>query len=127
MEPTPQQTDSASKQEPADLYRAEVRIYGDEIVSVKGLKNLTDTPAGDEFDLAAISNQVAVLTKALGQVRSVTVLDFKGQDTPDGDGWTPVTRFLARITDLQKTGSFSGIKKINLRFEKPPIRAALTI
>jgi acyl-coenzyme A thioesterase PaaI-like protein len=116
-----------AKDKPADLYRAEVRIKDGEIISVKGLKNLTDTPAGDEYDLAAVSKQVAVLTKALGQVRSVTVLDFKGQELPPGDEWTTVTRFLARITDLKRTGSFRGIKKTNLRFEKPPSKAALSV
>ncbi|MDJ0762709.1 MAG: hypothetical protein QNJ97_06935 [Myxococcota bacterium] len=116
------------KQLPADLYRAEVRTVEDQgIISIRGVRNLTDTPAGDEYALVNCPPQVAVLTRALGQVRSATVFDIRGQVLSSDDGWTLLTRLTARLTDFLRTGHFQGIRKTALRFSPPPSWADLSV
>ena len=110
----------------ADLYRAEVRrAPGGRLLALRGLKNLTASPAGDEFQLVVRPPFAVVAARSLGQVRSLSIFDFRGHSFPDGGEWSPVARFLARITDAYKTGHLSGVGKTTIRFLHPPVNVAL--
>ena len=103
-----------------DMYRAQVRVRpGANLVSAGSLHNLTDSCAGDDYIIAASAHHVVVGTRVLDQVRSLTIFDFGGQRFP-GNDWSTLQRVLARVTDLQRTGRWSGIGRMNVRFDKPP-------
>jgi hypothetical protein len=105
----------------ADLYRAEVRVApGPRIVSAGGLRNLTDSKDGDDFAIAAAWPHIAIATRALGQVRSITVFDVRGQPLPSDGSWSTLERALGRLTDLQRTGRTAGYGRTSVRFERPP-------
>jgi len=105
----------------ADLYRAEVRVGpGPRIVSIRGLRDLTESPDGDDFAIAAAWPHIAIATRALGQVRSITVFDVRGQQLPTDGSWSALERALGRLTDLQRTGRMSGMGRTSVRFERPP-------
>ena len=109
---------------PRDLYRAQVRIDDNkELVSIKGIKNVTNSPAGDDYQVVASKSRAAVATRALGQVRSLIILDFAGQPLSADEEWTPLTKFLARTTDLLQTGRLEGIDRTTVRFTHPPEHA----
>ncbi|MCP4603861.1 MAG: hypothetical protein GY847_25635 [Proteobacteria bacterium] len=115
------------KSKSRDLYRAEIRINREHgILALRNLKNLTDSPAGDEYQLIVSPPYAAVATRALGQVRSLTLLDFRGRPRPDGAEWSIFTRFLACLTDLLETGHIGGVAKTTVRFARPPTRASLS-
>lgn len=105
----------------ADLYRAELRVApGPRIVWAGGLRNLTESPDGDDFAIAASWPHIAIATRALGQVRSITVFDVRGQGFPPDGSWSALERGLGRLTDLQRTGRISGFGRTSVRFERPP-------
>ena len=104
----------------SDMYRAQVRVRpGERLVFAGSLHNLTDSCAGDDYIIAASAHHVVVGTRALNQVRSLTIFDLRGQRFP-GDDWSTAQRTLAKVTNLQRTGRLSGIGRMNVRFEKPP-------
>lgn len=112
---------SAGRGAAADLFRAEARVVpGPRIVSASGLRNLTDSRDGDDFAIAAEWPHVAVATRALGQVRSITVFDVRGQPLPEDGSWSALEKGLGRLTDLQRTGRLAGIGRVSVRFERPP-------
>jgi len=112
---------ATARGEPADLFRAELRVGpGPTLISVAGMANLTESPAGDDFTVQASPPFVAVATRALGQVRSLTIFDLRGQQLPRGEGWSALQRAMARVTDLQRTSRPRGCGRVNVRFYRPP-------
>ncbi len=106
---------------PADLYLAEVRTApGPRLVSIGETVNLTRSADGDDYLLAVRPPYAVVATRALGQVRSLTVFDLAGREPSRGEAWTPLQRLLSRLTDLQRCGRLLGIGRLNLRFLYPP-------
>jgi hypothetical protein len=113
---------------PADFFKAEVRIGPDgRLVAVKGLVDLTSSPDGDDALVAAKAPYLVVATRALGQIRSLTILDLRGRDLPRGGEWSPLQRLLARLTDLRESGRWAGLGRSGVRFDRPPgdVRAAV--
>jgi hypothetical protein len=111
----------------ADLYRAEVRVGpGPTLISQTGLANLTASPHGDDYIVRASPPFVVVATRALGQVRSLTIFDLKGQQLPRDGSWSSLQRAMARVTDLQRTSRPRGCGRVNVRFGRPPEDVALT-
>jgi hypothetical protein len=112
---------------PADLYRATIALApGPRVISASGLRNLTDSEDGDDFAIAAQWPYIAAVTRALGQVRSITVLDVRGQELPRDGSWSGLERLLGRLTDLQRAGRFGGFGRTNVRFERPPTAVDLS-
>lgn len=113
---------------PADLYRAEVRLApGPALIGLDGLRNLTSSPAGDEYLLEVAPPHAVVATRALGQVRSLTLFDLDGQALPRSADWSRLQRILARAEDLQRTGRAAGLGQLNLRFVHPPREVELQL
>ncbi len=112
---------------PRDVYSAELRIApGAIIVGVRSIVNLTKTPDGDEYALAAGGRRVAVATKVFGQVRTITVFDFEGARAAKGSSWGVVERTLAGITDWLETGQPEGVGRTTISFERPPEKVELS-
>lgn len=107
---------------PADLYRAEVRLADDgaRVIKVTGLVNLTDSEAGDDYQMAASGSHVAVATRALSHVRSLTIFDLDGHRYRDDESWGRAQRLMASVTDLQRTGRARGVARRSVRFVHPP-------
>jgi hypothetical protein len=112
---------AAEKGAPSDLYRLEVRMERSTgIIAARGLKNISQSPVGDDYKVFVSPPYVMVATKLLGQVRSLTLLNFNGQTLSRDSGWTVVSGVLARLTDFQQTGRYRGVGKTTLRFAHPP-------
>ncbi len=112
----------------ADLYRVEVRLDNrGNIIAERGLRNLTNSPAGDEFDIVALPPLAVVATRALAQVRSFTIFDFRGQPLSGDREWSSLGRLMARVTDFRKTGHIGGIGKTTVRFVHPPKHVELNV
>ena len=111
----------------ADLYRAEVRVGpGPRLISITGQANLTTSPHGDDYIIRASPPYVVVAPRALGQVRSLTMFDLRGQQLPRDGSWTSLQRAMARVTDLQRTSRPRGCGRVNVRFRHPPEDVELT-
>lgn len=104
-----------------DLYRAEVRLdHQRTIIGIRSIKNLTHSPAGDDYQLRVSLPYAVLATKVLGQVRSVTLFDFTGQpEQRSTNGWSTITRALARLSNFIETGQATGIGRTSIRFPRP--------
>lgn len=104
-----------------DLFSAQLRIAPDDVlVGVRRIVNLTNTPDGDESVMASAGDRVAVAAKVLGQVRTITVLDFAGSRSTRGAEWGRLEAKLAGITDWLETGQVQGLGRTTIVFEMPP-------
>lgn len=113
---------------PSDLYRAEVRsVNGSELFGVRGVRNVSLSPVGDDFHLTVSYPYAAVSTRVLGQVRSVTLFCFSERAATDGTEWTATSRFLARVTHWIESGRMGGIGKATARFSSPPREAKVEL
>src|SRR6185295_12756323 len=73
-----------------DLYRARVRLTSDgEPLGVHELRNLTDTPVGDDVALEARGDRATFATLAFGHIQGVSVLELRGIRASDRPA-TPV-------------------------------------
>ena len=102
---------------PRDLYRATVRVSREgRPITVRQLRNLTNTPLGDESDLVARGRRVAFTTRAFDVVQGVTVLRLQSQ-SPAGSWWQ---RVLAGADNWLREGSVSALERTDLVFEPAP-------
>ncbi|AUX46011.1 hypothetical protein SOCE26_075140 [Sorangium cellulosum] len=110
----------------ADLYRARVRLTrSGRPVSLSGVRNLTETPLGDDRHLVARGRRVAVTTSASGAVQGIALLDLGGdvdrQARPAGE------RLRAAIAGWLEAGAAGGVSRIEISFERPPASARLDL
>jgi hypothetical protein len=112
--------------QPRDLYRARVRVSLDgKPISVWQLRNLTETPIGDDVALELQGTAAVYATVALGRIQGISVLDVDGireEDRPQG----LLRRALLAVTSWQTTGSLAGIGRADIVFDVPARRAKLT-
>ena len=74
---------------PADLYRAEVRTLDPRAVfGIRGLRNLSKSKVGEEYNLVSSPPLAAVATRVLGQIRSVTLYRFSRDSASTEKEWT---------------------------------------
>ena len=110
-----------------DLYRARVRVTLDgQPLSVGALRNVTDTPVGDDAALEARGDRATFATLAFGRIQGLSVLDLTGirpSDRPE----SLVDRVLLAINSYQDTGSFSGLGRTNIVLDQPAQTAKLTL
>ncbi|WP_437285572.1 hypothetical protein [Sorangium sp. So ce406] len=108
----------------ADLYRARVRLTrSGRPVSLGGVRNLTETPLGDDRNLVARGRRVAVTTSAFGAVQGITLLDLAGDARPRSLG----ERLRAAIDGWIETGSAAGASRTEIWFDSPPASARLDL
>ncbi len=107
-------------QESRDIFRAWVRLTpGGQPLSVVSVRNLTDTPLGDDAGLILRGSHAAYATAAFGRVQSVSVLDLAGiaRSRLPAQLWP---RALTRISAMQEQGSFDGLGRTDLVLHLPP-------
>jgi hypothetical protein len=112
---------------PRDLYRARVTVtLGGQPVAVTQLRNLTDTPLGDETALEVQGNTGMFATIAFGRVQGVAVLDINGVRAIDRSS-SLIDRFLFGITAYQRTGSFDGLGRTDITLDVPAKSAKMKL
>jgi hypothetical protein len=66
------------------LYRARVRVTrGGQIIEVRDVRNLTDTPQGDDVGLEARAQRASFATLAYGKIQGIAVLELPGIRSSD--------------------------------------------
>ncbi|WP_437596955.1 hypothetical protein WMF28_30685 [Sorangium sp. So ce590] len=110
----------------ADLYRARVRLTrSGRPLSLGGVRNLTETPLGDDRSLVARGRRVAVTTSAFGVVQGITLLDLGGGAPP---GSRPLgERLRVAVDGWLETGSVDGASRSEIAFDSPPASARLDL
>ncbi|MEZ4221727.1 MAG: hypothetical protein R3B13_12420 [Polyangiaceae bacterium] len=113
--------------EPRDVYRASVRVSLDgKPFSVREIRNLTDTPLGDDAGLQLLGSRAAFATVAYGSIQSVTMLDLDGVRAQDRvSSW--FQRLLQTVTSYQEVGSLSGVGRTDIVLELPAKEAKLVL
>ncbi|MEB2312806.1 MAG: hypothetical protein OZ921_13835 [Sorangiineae bacterium] len=110
-----------------DLYRARVRVtLGGQPLDVRALRNLTETPLGDDTGLQVRGRIAAFATVAYGKIQGITVLALDGipaRHKPAG----LIDRLEVAITSYQDTGSFAGLGRTDVLFEQPVKSAGLRL
>jgi hypothetical protein len=111
-----------------DLFRAKVRVSPEgQPVEAIGLRNLTETPLGDEAGLEVRGRAAVFATTAFGRVQGVSFLDLDGpkaDDRPSG----LAGKVVLRATSYRRSGSFTGLGRTDVVFDRPAAfaRFALT-
>lgn len=117
----------AGEGRPRDLYRAEADIdENGRIWAVGAIRNLTRTPHGDDFYLEWFPPHALVATRALGQVRSLTVFDTTGSRESENRAWSPLTQILGRLSNYFETGRFAGLAQTTVTFNEPVGKLAVS-
>lgn len=108
---------------PRDVYRAWVRVgHEGRPSSIRRLRNLTETPLGDEAGLLVSGSHASYVTLAYGTVQAVSLLRLDGDASLQAPWWSWTQR---AVRALQSTGTLAGIGRTDLTFERSP--AALEI
>jgi hypothetical protein len=117
----------AAAELPRDLYRARVRVTLDgQIIEVRDVRNLTDTPQGDDVGLEAQGERASFATLAYGKIQGISVLELPGirsSDRPE----SLLDRALVAISSLQETGSLHGIGRTDIVLDAPADHARLSL
>jgi hypothetical protein len=112
---------------PRDLYRARVTVtLGGQPVAVTQLRNITQTPLGDEAALDISDHTAVFATIAFGRIQGVTVLDVDGIRSNDKTG-SLFDRALLAVTSFQQTGSFAGLGRTDITLDVPAKAVKLSL
>ncbi len=114
-------------EEARDVWRARVRVSPEgSAIEVLGAYDLTGTPIGDDHELVVRDDHAAFATRAYGQEQGVTVLGLDGEGAQNKT--TALSdRTMAAITNLQRTGSASGVGRVDVTFESPARAVGLSL
>ncbi|MCL2449329.1 MAG: phosphodiester glycosidase family protein [Polyangiaceae bacterium] len=120
--------DDASRDgEPRDVWRSRVRVAPNgSVLQVADAYDLTNTPLGDDHELVVRGTRAAFATRAYGQEQSVTALVLDGEGAQNKAA-TQLDRAMAAVTNLQRTGSFEGVGRVDVTFESPGHAVALAL
>jgi hypothetical protein len=112
---------------PRDLYRARARVTrAGQVIEVRDVRNLTDTPQGDDVGLEARGERASFATLAYGKIQGISVLELPGirsSDRPE----SLLDRILLRLTSLQQTGTLRGIGRTDIVLDVPADHAKLAL
>lgn len=112
---------------PRDLFRARVRLtLAGQPIAVTQLRNLSQTPLGDETALDIRGSRAAFATVAFGRIQGLTVLDVDGIRAADRPA-SLIDRTLLAINQYQETGSFEGIGRTDVTLDVPTNEAKLVL
>lgn len=110
-----------------DLFRARVRLTrAGRPISLHGLRNLTQTPLGDDRDLVARGRYAGFVTVAFGAVQGVTLLDLAG-DWAQREARTRRERAQASLEGWLDAGVLRGIGRTEVSFGAPPAEVKLDV
>ncbi len=112
---------TAEREGAGDVHRAFVRRSpGGGVVGLGAVRNLTQTPFGDDRGLAVRGDRAVFATMVSGSVEAVSVLGLRPEHGRPRDGLDGV---LAALTAFRETGSFAGLERTDVLLE-PPARNA---
>jgi hypothetical protein len=118
---------SAPGEDTRDVWRACVNLSPEgSVLRVAGAHDLTNTPLGDDHALVVRGAHAAFATRAYGQEQSVTVLSLEGEGAQN-KAEKLSDRLMAAATNVQQTGTASGIGRVDVSFDFPATAAALAI
>jgi hypothetical protein len=104
---------------PRDVWRARVRLSPDgRPLEILDAHDLTSTPLGDDHALILRDRYAAFATTAYGQEQSVTLLDLSGEGERNRST-TAIDRAMSAITNVQQTGSSTGIGRVDVTLDRP--------
>lgn len=110
-----------------DVYRARVRVSAEgQPIDVAGLRNLTETPLGDDSGLELRESTAVFATTAFGRVQGITALELRGVAPQDRPG-SLVGRALLALSSFRRTGSFAGIGRTDLVLDAPARSAKIAL
>jgi hypothetical protein len=112
---------------PRDLYRARVRL-GDagQPLGLWQVRNLTQTPIGDDAGLEITGERACFATTAFGKLQAITVLELDGVRSEDKSGGL-FAGLLRSLTHVQQTATWSGIGRTDLLLQVPVQQAELRL
>jgi hypothetical protein len=112
---------------PRDVYRARVRLTLDgSPLDVTQVRNLTETPRGDDVALELNGSRAVFATLAFGRIQGISVIETLGvrdDDRPPG----VLDRALFSLSSFQRTGSFDGVGRTDIVLDLPARMAHLTL
>jgi hypothetical protein len=114
-------------QAPRDLYRARVRVtLAGQVIEVREVRNLTDTPLGDDVGLEARGDRASFATLAYGKIQGISVLELPGIRSSDRpESW--LDSALLALTSWRQTGTLRGIGRTDIVLDVPADRARLAL
>jgi hypothetical protein len=114
-------------EETRDVWRARARVSPEgAVLEVLDAHDLTNTPLGDDHALVVSGVHAAFATRAYGQEQSVTALDLGGEGTQNR-AEKLADRAMAALTNLQQTGTFDGIARVDVTLESPAAAVGLVL
>jgi hypothetical protein len=112
---------------PRDLYRARIRVtLKGQPIEVREVRNLTETPLGDDVALEASSGSATFATLAFGKIQGISILELPGIRQSDRPG-PFLDRLLTSVSAFQSTGSFAGLGRTDIVLDVPADRAELKL
>jgi hypothetical protein len=110
-----------------DVWRARVRLSPEgDVLGVVAARNITNTPLGDDHALIVAGTYAAFATRAYGQEQSVTALDLSGEGAQNKTEGL-ADRVMAALTNVQRTGTSSGLGRVDVTLESPAPAASLAV
>lgn len=110
-----------------DVWRARVRVTPEgRVLSVADVRNLTQTPLGDDHSLVVHGSHAAYASFAFGLEQSVTLLDLSGEGAQNLTEKAH-DRAMAWVTNVQQTGTGAGVGRVDVTLERPARRIGLKL
>jgi len=110
-----------------DVWRARAHTTPEgAVLDVQEAVDLTNTPLGDDHELVVLGDHAAFATRAYGQEQSVIALDLGGEGARNRAAKLE-DRLMAAITNLQQTGGFDGIGRVEVTLEAPAAAVGLVL
>ena len=110
-----------------DVCRARVRLTTEgQPIEALGLRNITETPLGDDSGIESNGNTVVFATSAFGRVQGVSLLDLDGVPPAERPG-SAFGRALLSLSSFHRQGSLSGLGRTDLAFVNPARAAKIAL
>ena len=110
-----------------DVWRARARVSPEgAVLEILDAHDLTNTPLGDDHELVVSGSHAAFATRAYGQEQSVTSFDLGGEGEQNR-AEKLADRVMLAFTNLQQTGTFDGIARIDMTLEAPSAAVGLAL
>jgi hypothetical protein len=110
-----------------DLFRAQVRLSAEgQPIEATGLRNITETPLGDDAGLEVRGSTAVFATTAFGRVQGITALDLDGTARPDRPG-SIAGRVMLALASLRRVGSLRGLGRTDLVLDTPARSAKIVL